>query len=83
MSEEADHLAVRRGADEGHVAVSESAVDLQMEARFGGVAAVLSEGLHSVGRQVKVETVGPDLRSGHLWRRREEGTVFRASVLCV
>lgn len=72
MSEEADHLAVRCRADEGHVAVSESAVDLQMEARFGGVIAVLSEGLHSVGRQVKVETVGSDLRSGHLEKRKEE-----------
>lgn len=49
MSEEADHLAVRCGADEGHVAVSESAVDLQMEARFCGVIAVLPKGLHSVG----------------------------------
>lgn len=66
MSEEADHLAVGCGADEGHVAVPESAVDLQMEARFCGGTAVLPEGLHSVGRQVKVETVGSDLRSGHL-----------------
>lgn len=42
MLEEADHLAVRRGADQGHVAVLESAVDLQMEAGFGGGVAVLS-----------------------------------------
>lgn len=83
MSEEAHHLAVRCGADEGHVAVPESAVDLQMEARFGGVIAVLSERLHSVGRQVKVKTVGSDLRRGHLESRKEERTKVRANTLCV
>lgn len=79
MSEEADHLAVRRGADQGHVAVPESAVDLQVEAGFCGVIAVLSEGLHSVGRQVKVEAVGSDLGSGHLESGEEEQTRFRAN----
>lgn len=83
MSEEADHLAVRCGAGEGHVAVPESAVDLQMEARFCGVTAMLSEGFHSVGRQVKVETVGSDLRSGHLESRKEERTKFKSNTLCV
>lgn len=82
MSEKADHLAVRCGADESHVAVPESAVDLQVEARFCGVTAVLSEGLHSVGRQVKVETVGSDLRSGNLGQRKEKRTKFRANTLC-
>lgn len=66
MPEEADHFGVRGRADEGHVAVSEGAVDLQVEAGFGGGVPVLTQGLHSVCRQVKVEVMGTDLRSGHL-----------------
>ncbi len=66
MSEEANHLGVRGGADEGHVTVPEGTVDLQVEARLGCGVSVLTEGLHSVSRQVEVKTVGPDLRSGHL-----------------
>lgn len=66
MPEESDHLAVRRPADEGHVAVPERAVDLQMEAGFHGGISVLSEGLHSISRQVKVEAVCADLRGGYL-----------------
>ncbi len=72
MPEEANHLGVRGGADEGHVAVSEGAIDLQVEARFGRGISVLPEGLHAVSGQVKVEAVGTDLRSGYL-RLRERG----------
>lgn len=72
MPEEADHFGVRGWADEGHVAVSEGAVDLQVEARFGGGVPVLSEGLHSVCRQVKIQVMGTDLRSGHLKSEKEE-----------
>ena len=74
VPEEANHLGVRGGADEGHVAVSESAVDLQVEARFGRGVSVLSEGLHSVSGQVKIEAVGTDLRSGYLKFREREDT---------
>lgn len=35
MPEETNHLGVRGGADEGHVAVPEGAVDLKVETRFG------------------------------------------------
>lgn len=66
MSEEADHLGVRGWAGEGHVAVPEGAVDLEVEARLAAGVAELSQSLHSVGRQVKVEVVSPDLRSRHL-----------------
>lgn len=66
VPEEANHLGVRGGADEGHVAVSESAIDLQVEARFGCGISVLSEGLQSISGQVEVEAVGTDLRSGNL-----------------
>lgn len=66
MPEEANHLGVSGGADQGHVAVSEGAIDLQVEARLGGWVSVLTEGLHSVSRQVKVEAVGTDLRGGYL-----------------
>lgn len=52
-----------------------------MEAGFGGGVAVLSEGLHSVGRQVEIETVGSDLRSGHLESIEEERTGFRVGSL--
>lgn len=72
MPEEADHFGVRGWADEGHVAVSEGAVDLQVEAGFGGGVPVFSEGLHSICRQVKVEVMGTDLRSGHLKSDKEE-----------
>lgn len=75
VSEKADHLGVRGGADEGHVAVSEGAVDLQVETRLGGGISVLSEGLHSVRRQVEVEAVGTDLRSGNLKSKEEEETL--------
>lgn len=73
MPEEANHLGVRGGADEGHVAVSEGAVDFQVEAGFGRGVSVLSEGLHSISGQVKVEVVGTDLRSGHLELRERLG----------
>lgn len=66
VPEEANHLGVRGRADEGHVAVSERAIDLQVEASFGRWISVLSEGLHSVSGQVEVEAVGTDLRSGYL-----------------
>lgn len=69
MPEEADHLGVGGGAGQGHVAVPEGAVDLQVEARFGRVVSVLSEGLHSVSGQVEEEAVGTDLRSGYLTRK--------------
>lgn len=72
VPEEADHLGVRGWAGEGHVAVSEGAVDLEVEAGLAGGVAELSQGLHSVGRQVKVEVVGPDLRSRHLKLKDEE-----------
>lgn len=66
MPEVANHLGVGGGADEGHVAVPEGAVDLQVEAGLGCWVSVLSEGLHSVCRQVKVQAVCTDLRCGHL-----------------
>lgn len=66
MPEEADHLGVRRRAGEGHVAVPEGAVDLEVEAGLAAGVAELSQSFHSVGRQVKVQVVGPDLRSRHL-----------------
>lgn len=66
MPEEADHLGVRSWADEGHVAVPEGAIDLEVEARLAAGVAELSQGLHPVGRQVKEEVVGPDLRRRHL-----------------
>ena len=66
MPQEANHLVVRGGADEGHVAVSEGAIDLQVEARLGCWVSVLPEGLHSISRQVKVEAVCTDLRCRHL-----------------
>lgn len=71
MPEEADHLGVGGGADEGHVAVSEGAVDLQVEAGLARGISVLSEGLHSVGGQVEVEAVGADLRSGYLGKKED------------
>lgn len=74
MPEEPNHLCVRGGTDEGHVAVSEGAIDFQVEARLGRGISVLSEGLHTVSGQVKVEAVGADLRSGHLMSR-EGGTL--------
>lgn len=74
MPEEADHLGVRGGADKGHVAVSEGAIDLQVEAGLGGGISVLSEGLHSVSGQVEVEAVGADLRSGYLKLRKDTGS---------
>lgn len=66
MPEEADHLGVRGRADQGHVAVPEGAVDLEVETRFGCGVSVLSKRLHSVRRQVKVQTVGSDLWSRYL-----------------
>lgn len=66
VPEEADHLGVRGWAGEGHVAIPEGAVDLEVEARLAAGVAELSQGLQSIGRQVKVEVVGPDLRSRHL-----------------
>ena len=66
MPKEANHLGVIGGADEGHVAVSEGAIDFQVEARFGCGVSVLSEGLYSISGQVKVEAVGADLRCRHL-----------------
>lgn len=72
MPEEANHLGVTGGADEGHIAVSESAIDLQVEARFGCGISVLPKGLHSVSGQVKVESVSTDLWSGYL-KLRERG----------
>ena len=83
MPEEADHLGVRGGAGEGHVAVPEGAVDLQVEAGFGRVVSVLSEGLHSVSGQVEEETVGTDLRRGYLTRKGQiiSKTSKKASVI--
>ena len=72
MPEEPNHLGVIGGAYKGHVAVSEGAIDLQVEARFGGLVSVLSEGLHPVGGQVKVEAVGTNLRSGYLMSKESE-----------
>lgn len=66
MPEEANHLRVSGRADEGHVAISEGAIDLQVEAGLRCGVTMLSESLHSVSRQVKVEAVGTDLWSGHL-----------------
>lgn len=66
LPEKANHLGVRGRADKGHVAVSESAIDLQVKARLGCLVSVLSEGLHSIGRQVKVKAMSADLWSGHL-----------------
>lgn len=66
MSEEANHLGVGGGADQGHVAVPEGAIDLQVEAGLAGGVPVLSEGLHSVSGEVKVEAVSTDLRCGNL-----------------
>lgn len=66
MPEEANHLVVRGGTDKGHVAVSEGAIDLQVEARLGCWISVLSEGLHSISRQVKVQAVCTDLGCRHL-----------------
>lgn len=71
MPEEANHLGIRDGTDEGHVAVSEGTIDLQVEARFGRGIPVLSEGFHSVSGQVEVEAMGTDLRSGYLEVKRE------------
>lgn len=48
MPEVANHLGVRGGADQGHVAVPEGAVDLQVEAGLGCWVSVLSEGLHTI-----------------------------------
>lgn len=72
MPEEANHLCVRGGAGEGHVAISEGAIDLHVEARFSRGISVLSGGLHSVSGQVEVEAVGTDLRSGYLQLRERE-----------
>lgn len=66
MPEEANHLGVRCGAGEGHIAVPEGAIDLEVKARFGGGISGFSDGLHSVSGQVEVETVGTDLWSGNL-----------------
>lgn len=68
MPEVANHLGVRSGADKGHVAVPEGAVDLQVEAALGRRVPVLFEGLHSIRRQVKIEAVCTNLRRGHLKR---------------
>lgn len=66
MSEVADHFGVRSGTGKGHVAVSEGSIDLQVEARLGCWVPVLSESVHSISRQIKVEVVCTDLRRGHL-----------------
>lgn len=66
VPEEANHLGVCSGADEGHVAVSEGAIDLEVETRFGWWVSMFSEGLDSISRQIEVKAVGSDLRSGHL-----------------
>lgn len=66
LPKKANHLGVRGRANKGHVAVSESAIDLQVKAGLGSWVSVLSEGLHSISRQVKVKAVSTDLRSGHL-----------------
>lgn len=75
MTQEAHHLAVSRCAGQGHVAVPECSVDLEMEAWLGyGVTRTpwLLENVHPVGRKVKVQTVSLDLRSGHLSSDEEE-----------
>lgn len=70
MSEEADHPGVGGGTCKGHVAVPEGAVNLQVEPGLGRGVAVLPQGFHPICGQVKVETVGANLRSGHLTRIR-------------
>jgi len=66
LSEEANHLGVWGWADKGHVAISEGAIDLQVEARLDCCIPVLSEGFHSISRQVKVKAVCTNLRCGYL-----------------
>lgn len=71
MPEEANHLGVRSRADKRHVAISEGAIDLEMKAWFGWWVSLLSEGFHAISRQIEVEAVGADFRSGHLSYERK------------
>lgn len=66
VPEEANHLGVRRGADQGHVAIPEGAIDLEVEAGFGRRVSMFSQGLNPISRQIKVEAMSTNLRSGHL-----------------
>lgn len=70
MAQEAHHLGVRQRTHQCHVAVPERSVDLEVKAGFhrGGrrYTTSLLGGAHTICREVKVETVGPDFGGGDL-----------------